>query len=692
MAKKQRQNTRKSGGNNASTTSGGTTGPGGTGSSQSSLQSQLSASDLQPSSSSSNMLAQSSNHSDDNIVSQPQTPFSQQQQQPASQQTHAHAQCKTLYEWINAESEGIFWVLGCATLGAILGFGVGSGWFTGGSGAYQMILQDIDVSTNTRQYTRAYVVVAWRMALAGRIRKMLLYEMLTFRRAPWNLFGSIESDGSDEPVTGGDDDDDYWSSFKSGDGAETNSLGKKSPASTPEQHYASSILVMDKNDYTPGAELNLPHDPAMDSKQNEQEQHEPQTSYNWNPLRYLWPPNWLLFSNVDLSLLDVGDRGLSPMMVSLLSFMLPWRRPIIQALAQKDWKRDENVHSSYSTFSVDPYFHPMAFNVLREYVLRFDNGYVHPDLGFLVPAPSGASRGLGMMRDSYNKCQIHCTPGTAEEKIHFLENAVVQDNATLTYQDVQDALHTQSTSTSHPYTQEEILLHIPLEAQITRIAALNTLKPIVNNLPIEELDDAPLLALYLAYERGLGPDSRIWPYIATLPRHPSCGWNREWRQAVVDVVTAMSVEMGTDVQGWPGEISKAAELAEKVSRALGREYGSFLMLHPGMGIEVVTESIRWSLCQVSSRAVAGRESYGSLRLVPMMDMVNHDGEADKFVELTGKESVEGGDFLDASEDDAGAFVVRSRRYGRRKALRKGQVSFTLYVVDAAEPSQVHCSK
>ena len=60
---------------------------------------------------------------------------------------------------------------------------------------------------------------------------------------------------------------------------------------------------------------------------------------------------------------------------------------------------------------------PMAFSVLREAVIREKGGFVHPDLGYLVPAPSGAPRGLGMVRNSYHHCQIRCMPGSSEEKL-----------------------------------------------------------------------------------------------------------------------------------------------------------------------------------------------------------------------------------------------------------------------------------
>jgi hypothetical protein len=46
--------------------------------------------------------------------------------------------------------------------------------------------------------------------------------------------------------------------------------------------------------------------------------------------------------------------------------------------------------------------HPRVFAVLREAVIREEGGYVHPDLGFMVPAPCGAARGIGMVRGSYH--------------------------------------------------------------------------------------------------------------------------------------------------------------------------------------------------------------------------------------------------------------------------------------------------
>jgi len=349
-----------------------------------------------------------------------------------------------------------------------------------------------------------------------------------------------------------------------------------------------------------------------------------------------------------------------------------------------------------------------------------------------------------MVRDTFSKCQVHCYPGTAEEKRKaereaqermdesrrqvIAEKELMEEmkreypemaasvaaatpsssgdygsympqqqqtnpdpiRNTTTYEGIQAAVQLQSsTSSNRPYTQSEVLLRIPLEAQITRKTALETLLGLLppeqngRSTHLEELDDAFVLALYLAHERGLGINSRIWPYVATLPLRPTCALHWGWRQSVVDVVTAMSVEMGTDVQGWPNEISKAAEMSERIVVSLSRTSGETLAKR--QGADDVTENIRWALCQVASRAVAGRESHGGLRLVPVMDMINHDQAASKFEELTGEERIERGSFVDADENDAGTFVVRSQRYGERKALRRGQELMANYNVENYSP-------
>lgn len=319
------------------------------------------------------------------------------------------------------------------------------------------------------------------------------------------------------------------------------------------------------------------------------------------------------------------------------------------------WETSISLTTSRKNLLGDP-GNPRNYDVLKEAILREPGGFVHPDLGMMIPAPSGAARGIGMVRDAYTKVQTRCTPGIASEKMKKPENQTL-------------------------FMQEEVLIRIPLSYQMTRTTALDTLLPLIQagdpnrKDPLQELDDAALLVLLLAHERGVSRASRWLPYIASLPTVPSCGYLTETRPYMLDAVAAYGGEVGVDVNGWVRELSKASAYAEKISSGLAKDYGVFIKSPEGVSIE---DNLQWALCQVASRATAGDDKYGSLRLVPLMDMINHDANAGGFVELTGEESFDKGDFVDVKEEEkeimGGMFVVRSLRHGRRKPLRKGQVS------------------
>lgn len=420
----------------------------------------------------------------------------------------------------------------------------------------------------------------------------------------------------------------------------------------------------------------------------------------------------------------IYGKAVSPDYASLLSFVEPFRRP--GKKLTENGQSNSNMPSSQpsqmpsgsksNNDPTDPYFHPMSFHTLREHIIRHKRGYVHPDLGFLVPAPSGAARGIGMIRDSYNRCQINCYPGTTEEALagsekYLAEKALMEEMKelypeitsevkqedyidkittpkTTTLQEVQDVLHRQATATEHPYTQQTLMMRIPLEAQITRKTALDILNPLLPEefkamTPLEQLDDPFLLAILLVHEGGLRTRSRFWPYIATLPPHPSCAMHRGWRQSIVDVLTALALEMGTDIQGWPNEIAKASDSMDKIAVGLAH-FSAFFQFDTTM-FKNPHDAMRWSLCQVASRAIAGNAEHGRLRLVPMMDLINHDEAADMFIELKGNESAIEGHFVGAVEEDAGAFVVRSMRHDRRKVLKKGQELMANYNVPHYSP-------
>jgi hypothetical protein len=211
------------------------------------------------------------------------------------------------------------------------------------------------------------------------------------------------------------------------------------------------------------------------------------------------------------------------------------------------WAEDLEQTLEAEEYAQNP-SHPRVFAVLREAVIRERGGYVHHDLGLLVPAPSGASRGLGIVRDNYQKCQTQCLPGTGDEKLQWMKERAeaIAKNETIPF------------PSSPIYRQEEVLLRIPLSFQMTRSVALDTLSALVpadvqRKSSLHELDDAALLVLLLAHERGVGRFSRWLPYIASLPSEPSCGYSTNLRPYMLDTLNALREELGVEVQGWEAE-------------------------------------------------------------------------------------------------------------------------------------------
>jgi hypothetical protein len=343
----------------------------------------------------------------------------------------------------------------------------------------------------------------------------------------------------------------------------------------------------------------------------------------------------------------------------------------------------------------------LVFAALREAIIR-EGGFVHPDLGIMVPAPSGAHRGIGMIRDSYNTCQTRCVPGATDEisrhhtniiegKLPYKWNATFEDLNTK--EKVKNVLDRQQ-SMDEQYKQEEILIKVPLSYQMTRRVALKTLTPLIppeveKRLPLQELDDAALLVLLLAYERGRGKQSKFHPYIVSLPTSPTCAFYPDLRSEALKTIEFMAIELGMDVYGWPGEIKKAGDHAQMIVEGLAKDYGAFIQ--PSTEGDTWTLSVlHWALCQVASRATAGSERFGALRLVPVADMVNHYVDAGGFMEIQSRDDnhvtlLQNDYMVDESGKDAGTFVVRSSYLGRRRPLMKGQELLVNYNVPDYSP-------
>mmetsp|Transcript_34119 Transcript_34119/g.75049 ORF Transcript_34119/g.75049 Transcript_34119/m.75049 type:complete len:1005 (+) Transcript_34119:246-3260(+) len=389
-----------------------------------------------------------------------------------------------------------------------------------------------------------------------------------------------------------------------------------------------------------------------------------------------------------------------------------------------------------------------AFAVLREMIVREEGGFVHPDLGFLTPAPCGADRGIGMVRDSYDRCQLRCTPGNFDDYVEYekevdrveqywlheatdeqIKNRYHEEMEFAHYErnprenwadpevpellqrmlewDEMTPAQREENLAQYPdwmcgpriygsdvqkdlvprYNQTEVLIKVPYSIQMTKEVALEILGPrmppsVARNSPLEELDDGIILALLLSHERGLGKDSLWYPYIATLPPEPLCGYWPLYRATAFDTITTLGLDIGMDVSGWASELVKASNYADSIADSLAKEYGTHLFTIQG---KTAYESIRWALCHVFSRAIAGNGERGALRLIPMLDILNHYLDADPSKELKGTEAYKSNDRYDADEEDAGAFVVRSFWHGNHKPLRKGHELLINYNVPQYSP-------
>lgn len=335
------------------------------------------------------------------------------------------------------------------------------------------------------------------------------------------------------------------------------------------------------------------------------------------------------------------------------------------------------------TPSVDHSTDPLYFAALREAVIR-EGGYVHSDLGMLVPAPSGAYRGLGMISDHYNECQIYCKPGGDDES--HLTPSIVNTIPLPKGYDLLAELDKQlsfNQDLTPIFQQERILIEVPLSYQMTRPLALKTLFPLfpselMNQKPIAELDDAILLTLLLAHERGKGLKSKFKPYIDTLPNQPECGYSRMLRQDAERIISIMA-DLGLNVSGWPEELNKARARAKLIAESISETYGAYIAREAN---ESSHGSIEWALCHVASRATAGSTRYGALRMIPIVDMINHNIDSGRILEVKSFDNVYDGSLRNKSP---GSIYVSSMRHGILKPLKKQQELLVDYNVPMYSP-------
>mmetsp|Transcript_29824 Transcript_29824/g.59046 ORF Transcript_29824/g.59046 Transcript_29824/m.59046 type:complete len:594 (+) Transcript_29824:76-1857(+) len=219
----------------------------------------------------------------------------------------------------------------------------------------------------------------------------------------------------------------------------------------------------------------------------------------------------------------------------------------------------------------------------------------------------------------------------------------------------------------------ETMIRVPLSMQTTREKALETLEriipdPVKQTFPPSELDDAVILTLFLAHERARGLSSPWRTYIDSLPT-PSCGYLRS-RESISLAVTALH-DAGVDAYGWFNEVNKARENADRIVLNLSRYYGSYIY---SLGVKHKPSFLlQWALCHVTSRGIVADPRHGRLRLVPILDMVNHDNVAGGFDEDQGKNKTEAW-----TESLDGSLLLKNTRNGRNKVPKPGRELFANY--------------
>lgn len=272
-----------------------------------------------------------------------------------------------------------------------------------------------------------------------------------------------------------------------------------------------------------------------------------------------------------------------------------------------------------------------------------EGGYVNKSIQLASPAPCGADRGVIIAKENGGNSNADEGTGTGN-----------------------------------------IWLRVPFSYQLTRDLALETLTPLISRqvlevAPLVTLDDAALLVLLLVHLRGLSvnDDDKWHPYLVSLPDDPGCGW---WDNGDTEIAKQLQEV-----------IVPSREYVGRVSQGMAMDYGPYLANEHwpkewkgmksnsedeyDMILSAAANAIKWSLCIVSSRGTAASPTFGggSVRLVPLADMFNHNLGSDGFMELTEKD-------VGSKKEILGSFEVR-----RNKAILPGEEITVDYTLDGYMP-------
>jgi hypothetical protein len=141
---------------------------------------------------------------------------------------------------------------------------------------------------------------------------------------------------------------------------------------------------------------------------------------------------------------------------------------------------------------------------------------------------------------------------------------------------------------------------------------------------LRQLQSPMLLALLLAHQRRLGPQSFWHPYISSLPEQPPCAWFDTVEQQLLHPATDRPLDAaqqqsctGPAAALDPSTLAAAASAVAAKCRAAADVFGAALG-------GVSAAEIAWAYGQVVSRAFAtGPPGTTGIALLPVIDMLNH---------------------------------------------------------------------
>lgn len=143
---------------------------------------------------------------------------------------------------------------------------------------------------------------------------------------------------------------------------------------------------------------------------------------------------------------------------------------------------------------------------------------------------------------------------------------------------------------------------------------------------LQQLQPPMLLALLLAHQRRLGPQSFWYPYISNLPNSPPCAWYDIVEHAALHgSLPNLSGPCTTaTAPATPQEALQLDALQAAASAVAAKCAAAAHMFGTALG-GITAAEVAWAYGQVASRAFAtsGASGTSGLALLPVIDMLNH---------------------------------------------------------------------